>query len=66
MNQATCNMLYAICSMYHAERNVQPLPHFDYRYPAHSTGVLNYTASATNVLWAAKKLGGMKLHQRNL
>ena len=28
----------------------------DYGFPAHSKGVLNYTASATNVLWAAKRL----------
>ena len=28
----------------------------DYGLPAHSRGVLNYTASATNVLWAATKL----------
>ena len=28
----------------------------DYGFPAHSKGVLNYTASATNTLWAAKRL----------
>jgi hypothetical protein len=29
----------------------------DYGHPARAMGVLNYTASATNVLWAARKLG---------
>ena len=28
----------------------------DYGWPTQSKGVLNYTASATNVLWAAKRL----------
>ena len=34
----------------------------NYGFPANSHGVLNYTASATSVLWAAKRLAALAVN----